>query len=205
MPDDFDPLDEHVSRVGQNAEKATSDTWFKAAQFIPIKTIGIDPSTAKGIFTALKKGGASVGLIDEYPLQDANPVPTSEMAAKLLAVTPPIVQAITPNKDSPVRYSLIARFHQIEAINCLTAKNPEHPILCLLANKVTSAQKAEIYAEAALSDRLLALKTANRTWNIKKLSSAFTKLLTRTQFANILELNTGEFEVLRAAQNKAAK
>lgn len=203
MPDEFDdPDSQQVSRV--KLFTSSPRTGELTAQWIPVKHIGIDPSTSKRIFAALKNGAASAGLIDEYPLQDTYPTPTLELAVRLLTVNPPII-CLSPSANSPIRYSLIARFHQIEAISRLKTQHPDQLILCLVVSSAPAAKYADIYADAALSDRLLALKPANRAWDLKKLSTFFMKQLSRTQFAKVLGISTGEFEALRAEQNKATK
>ena len=182
-----------------------SHAWDKTARLIPVKEIGIDPNLAKRLFATLKKGAASVGLTEESPIPGASPTPTLEMAARLLTVTPPIVCAVSGGPNSPLRYSLIARFHQMEMIHRVTAANPEHPVLCVVMTQIQSTELAQVYADAALSDRLLALHTANRTWNLKKLASIFTKTLDRNDFAAIIHRKVNSFESMRAEQNKAAQ
>jgi hypothetical protein len=54
MPDDFDVHDH--PKVGARQLLDLPGTGDQSAQWIPVKAIGIDPSTAKRIFGALKKG-----------------------------------------------------------------------------------------------------------------------------------------------------
>ena len=161
--------------------------------------IVLDPGIIRKTMQALKEGKSSVGLIQDDRKQidlRINP----DTAFSQLGVDPPIVAPI--NKER-TRYSLIAKYWQIDLIGLIIKINPHEKINCLVQAKTSSEALANTYADTQFSGRLALSNMLSQQWNATLLHDCFELRPTDAQFAQFLGVPTKAFQDMRAAQNRS--
>ena len=161
--------------------------------------IVLDPGIIRKTMQALKEGKSSVGLIQDDRKQiDAciNP----DIAFSQLQVDPPIV---TPINKELTRYSLIAKYWQIDLIGLLIKINPHEKLNCLVQAKNNSEALANTYADAQFSGRLALSNMLSQQWNTALLHDCFEQRPSDAQFAQFIGVTTKAFQDMRAAQNRS--
>ena len=166
---------------------------------LSVNQIVLDPQIIRKTMQALKEGKSSVSLIQDDRKQidlRINP----DTAFSQLGVDPPIVAPI--NKER-TRYSLIAKYWQIDLIGLLIKINPHEKLNCLLQAKNSSEALANTYADAQFSGRLALSNMLSQQWNAALLHDCFEQRLSDAQFAQFLGVTTKAFQDMRAAQNRS--
>ena len=182
------PLDTQISRLG-------------GMIFIELSAnqIVLNPGIIRKTMQTLKEGQSSVGLIQDDRKQidlRINP----DTAFSQLGVDPPIVAPI--NKER-TRYSLIAKYWQIDLIGLIIKINPHEKINCLVQAKTSSEALANTYADTQFSGRLALSNMLSQQWNATLLHDCFELRPTDAQFAQFLGVPTKAFQDMRAAQNRS--
>ena len=161
--------------------------------------IVLDPLIIRKTMQALKEGKSSVGLIQDDRKQiDARINP--DIAFSQLGVDPPIV---TPINKERTRYSLIAKYWQIDLIGLLNKINPHEKLNCLVQAKTSAEALANTYADAQFSGRLALSNMLSQEWNAALLHDCFEQRPSDAQFAQFLGISTKAFQDMRAAQNRS--
>ena len=161
--------------------------------------IVLDPGIIRKTMQALKEGKSSVGLIQDDRKQidlRINP----DIAFSQLGVDPPIV---TPINKELTRYSLIAKYWQIDLIGLLIKINPHEKLNCLVQAKNNSEALANTYADAQFSGRLALSNMLSQQWNTALLHDCFEQRPSDAQFAQFIGVTTKAFQDMRAAQNRS--
>ena len=161
--------------------------------------IVLDTQIIRKTMQALKEGKSSVGLIQDDRKQidlRINP----DIAFNQLQVDPPIV---TPINKEHTRYSLIAKYWQIDLIGLLIKINPHEKLNCLMQAKNSSEALANTYADAQLSGRLALSNMLSQQWNAALLHDCFEQRPRDAQFAQFLGVPTKAFQDMRATQNRS--
>jgi len=178
-----------------------TDTVSLTPVFIKTAQIQRDPRTLRAIQEALGKAQADSGLLLDCRQPLAH-TPTPDLAARLLRVTPPIVRAL---KQSPDRYTLIARVWQYDLIDLVRAAAPETTLLCLVAQTLSNTTAANLYSDAEFATRLAASNTHDQLWSIARLKRWFQTLPNDATFAQFLGKSIASFRSMRRAQNLAQR
>jgi hypothetical protein len=161
--------------------------------------IVLDPQIIRKTMQALKEGKSSVGLIQDDRKQiDARINPDN--AFSQLQVDPPIV---TPINKECTRYSLIAKYWQIDLIELIIKINPHEKLNCLMQAKTSTEALSNTYANAQFSGRLALSNMLSQEWNAALLHDCFEQRLSDAQFAQFLGVPTKAFQDMRAAQNRS--
>jgi len=182
------PLDTHISQLGRM-------TFIE----LPANQIVLDPLIIRKTMQALKEGKSSIGLIQDDRKQidlRINP----DIAFSQLQVDPPIV---TPINKERSRYSLIAKYWQIDLIGLLIKINPHEKLNCLMQTKNSSEALANTYADAQFTGRLALSNMLSQQWNAALLHDCFEQRPSDPQFAQFLGVPTKAFQDMRAAQNRS--
>ena len=182
------PLDTKISRLGRMT-------------FIELSAdqIVLDPGIIRKTMQALKEGKSFVGLIQDDRKQiDARINP--DIAFSQLQVDPPIV---TPINKECKRYSLIAKYWQIDLIGLLIKINPHEKLNCLVQAKTSAEALANTYADAQFSGRLALSNMLSQQWNAALLHDCFEQRLSDAQFGQFIGFTTKAFQDMRAAQNRS--
>jgi hypothetical protein len=161
--------------------------------------IVLDPGIIRKTMQALKEGKSSVGLIQDDRKQidlRINP----DIAFSQLGVDPPIV---TPINKELTRYSLIAKYWQIDLIGLLIKINPHEKLNCLVQAKNNSEALANTYADAQFSGHLALSNMLSQQWNTALLHDCFEQRPSDAQFAQFIGVTTKAFQDMRAAQNRS--
>lgn len=182
------PLDTQISRLGRMT-------------FIELSAnqIALDPLIIRKTMQALNEGKSYVGLIQDDRKQidlRINP----DIAFSQLQVDPPIV---TPINKECTRYSLIAKYWQIDLIGLLIKINPHEKLNCLVQAKNNSEALANTYADAQFSGRLALSNMLSQQWNTALLHDCFEQRPSDAQFAQFIGVTTKAFQDMRAAQNRS--
>ena len=160
--------------------------------------IVLEPQIIRKTIQALKEGKSSVGLIQDDRKQidlQINP----DIAFSQLQVDPPI---ITPINKECTRYSLIAKYWQIDLIGLLIKINPHEKLNCLMQSKTSAEALANTYADTQFSGRLALSNMLSQQWNAALLHDCFEQRPSDAQFAQFLGIPTKAFQDMRAAQNR---
>ena len=166
---------------------------------LPANQIVLDPLIIRKTMQALKEGKSLIGLIQDDRKQiDVRINP--DIAFNQLQVDPPIV---TPLNKERTRYSLIAKYWQIELIGLLIKINPNEKLNCLMQAKNSSEALANTYANAQFSARLVLSNMLSQQWNVALLHDCFEKRPSDAKFAQFLGVSTKNFQDMRAAQNRS--
>ena len=166
---------------------------------LSVNQIVLDPQIIRKTMQALKEGKSSVGLIQDDRKQidlRINP----DTAFSQLGVDPPIVAPI--NKER-TRYSLIAKYWQIDLIGLLIKINPHEKLNCLMQVKTSAEALANTYADTQFSGRLTLSNMLSQQWNAALLHDCFEQRPSDAQFAQFLGVPTKAFQDMRAAQNRS--
>jgi hypothetical protein len=166
---------------------------------LSVNQIVLDPQIIRKTMQALKEGKSSVGLIQDDRKQidlRINP----DIAFSQLGVDPPIV---TPINKERTRYSLIAKYYQIDLIDLLIKINPHEKLNCLVQAKTSAEALANTYADAQFSGRLALSNMLSQQWNAALLHDCFEQRLSDAQFAQFIGFTTKAFQDMRAAQNRS--
>ena len=166
---------------------------------LSVNQIVLDPQIIRKTMQALKEGKSSVGLIQDDRKQidlRINP----DTAFSQLGVDPPIVAPI--NKER-TRYSLIAKYWQIDLIGLLIKINPHEKLNCLMQVKTSAEALANTYADTQFSGRLTLSNMLSQQWNAALLHDCFEQRPSDAQFAQFLGVPTKAIQDMRAAQNRS--
>ena len=182
------PLDTQISRLGRMI-------------FIELSAnqIVLDPGIIRKTMQALKEGKSFVGLIQDDRKQIVARI-NPDNAFSQLQVDPPIV---TPINKECTRYSLIAKYWQIDLIELIIKINPHEKLNCLMQAKTSTEALANTYANAQFSGRLALSNMLSQEWNAALLHDCFEQRLSDAQFAQFLGVPTKAFQDMRAAQNRS--
>ena len=182
------PLDTQISRLGRMI-------------FIELSAnqIVLDPGIIRKTMQALKEGKSFVGLIQDDRKQIVARI-NPDNAFSQLQVDPPIV---TPINKECTRYSLIAKYWQIDLIELIIKINPHEKLNCLMQAKTSTEALANTYANAQFSGRLALSNMLSQEWNAALLHDCFELRPTDAQFAQFLGVPTKAFQDMRAAQNRS--
>jgi hypothetical protein len=180
-------------------DKLASPTGRMTFIVLSADQIMLDPGIIRKTMQALKEGKSSVGLIQDDRKQiDARINP--DIAFSQLGVDPPIV---TPINKERTRYSLIAKYWQIDLIGLLIKINPHEKLNCLVQAKTSPEALANTYADAQFSGRLALSNMLSQQWNTALLHDCFEQRPSDAQFAQFIGVTTKAFQDMRAAQNRS--
>lgn len=180
-------------------DKPASPTGRMTFIELPANQIVLDPLIIRKTMQAIKEGKSSVGLIQDDRKQiDVRINP--DVAFSQLQIDPPIV---TPINKERTRYSLIAKYWQIDLIGLLIKINPHEKINCLVQAKTSSEALANTYADTQFSGRLALSNMLSQQWNATLLHDCFELRPTDAQFAQFIGFTTKAFQDMRAAQNRS--